>query len=90
MKKIALMDVNTWASLISLRLAASIVVILGALESVEAAEFFCSSGNVTCLIAAINEANTRAGADTINLDPGTYTLTSVDHTNEFGGEPSGR
>ena len=38
------------------------------------AEFFCASGDVTCLIAAINEANSTPEEDTINLEAGTYTL----------------
>ena len=42
-----------------------------------ASKFFCS--DVTCLIAAMNEANTLGGANTINLDPGSYTLTSADN-----------
>lgn len=41
------------------------------------AEFSCP--NVACLIAAINSANTQAGADKINLEPGTYSVTSVDN-----------
>src|SRR5262249_37153009 len=57
----------------------SVIFFLGALESIYAAQFFCSSGNVTCLIAAINQANKHPGADTINLAPGTYTLTSADN-----------
>jgi hypothetical protein len=38
------------------------------------AEFFCPSGDVTCLIAAINEANSTSEEDIINLQAGTYTL----------------
>jgi hypothetical protein len=73
MKKLAL-----WLSYLGT--VVSVIFFLGALESIHAAQFFCSSGNVTCLIAAINQANKHAGADTINLDPGTYTLTSVDNS----------
>jgi hypothetical protein len=55
----------------------------------DSAVFNISSGDVTGLIAAINQANTQAGADTINLDRGTYTLTSVDNfTNGANGLPS--
>ncbi len=55
----------------------------------DSAVFNISSGDVTGLIAAINQANTQAGADTINLDPGTYNLTSVDNfTNGANGLPS--
>jgi hypothetical protein len=50
---------------------------------VHAAEFFCSSGNVTCLIAAINDANQNGEENTINLAAGTYTLTSIDNGTTF-------
>ncbi len=53
------------------------------------AEFFCSSGDVTCLIAAINEANATPGTHTINLEPGIYTLQTVDNvTDGANGLPS--
>ena len=81
MKKLALMAVNRWLSylLVSLQLVASIVLILGTLESVHAAEFFCPSGDVTCLIAAINNANGMPGEHVINLEPGSYTLQTIDN-----------
>ena len=41
------------------------------------AVFNISSGDVTGLIAAINAANANGEENTINLAPGTYTLTSV-------------
>jgi hypothetical protein len=44
-----------------------------------AAEFLCRSGDVTCLIAAINEANTSPGENVINLEPGNYTLQTIDN-----------
>src|SRR5262249_25030179 len=47
-----------------------------------AAEFSCLSGDVACLIAAINTANTNGQANTITLEAGTYTLTAVDNTND--------
>jgi len=40
------------------------------------ADFFCS--DVTCLIAAINEANLSEGPHTIFLEQGVYTLTDFD------------
>ncbi len=46
----------------------------GVVAPLHAAKFYCSSGNVTCLIAAINKANGRPGEHTINLKPGIYTL----------------
>lgn len=48
--------------------------ILLTFDNLHAAKFFCSSGNVTCLIAAINTANELRGKHTINLEPGVYTL----------------
>jgi hypothetical protein len=39
-----------------------------------AAEFFCSAGDVTCLIAAINEANRNGEDNTIILEGETFTL----------------
>ena len=57
---------------------------LGTIQVVYAAQFFCSSGNVTCLIAAINSANGTPGNHIINLKPGSYTLRAVD-TAGFGG-----
>src|SRR5262249_45115440 len=50
------------------------VFILAATESAQARKFFCSSGDVTCLIAAINSANRLSGKHIINLDPGIYTI----------------
>ena len=64
------------SSRLALLTTVDLIFILGAFTVVNGAQFFCSSGNVTCLIAAINQANKHAGADTINLDPGIYTLTS--------------
>ena len=57
------------------------LLVAGTSHPVNAAEFFCPSGNVTCLIAAITEANALPGSHTIFLDSGTYTLTSVDNNN---------
>jgi hypothetical protein len=57
----------------------SFIPILGFLESIYAADFFCPAGNVTCLIAAINASNQNGQENTINLDPGTYTLRAIDN-----------
>ena len=72
MKKLALMATNLRLSylLVSLQVVTSIVFILGTLEPVHAADFFCSSGNVTCLIASINSANGMPGQHIINLSRG--------------------
>jgi hypothetical protein len=51
-------------------------------EGNAAGEFFCS--DVSCLIAAMNDAQTTGGATTINLDPGSYTLTSIDNVPQSG------
>jgi hypothetical protein len=55
---------------------------LWAFNVVHAAEFFCSSGNVTCLIAAINTANANGQKNRIDLAPGTYSLTSIDNNSD--------
>ena len=72
---------DAWLSylFVSLQLVASIVLILGTLEFVHAADFFCPSGDVTCLIATINSANGMPGEHIINLEPGSYTLQAVDN-----------
>jgi hypothetical protein len=66
-----------------------IILILGLLESIHAAEFFCPSGNVTCLIAAIKESNQNGQKNTINLEAGTYTLTTADNGDEFRNNANG-
>jgi hypothetical protein len=45
-------------------------------HSLQAAEFFCSAGDVACVIAAVNSANNTPEEDTIILEPGTYPLTT--------------
>ena len=79
MKKLAFMATNRLRSYLLVGLAASIVLILGSLQPVSAADFFCASGNVTCLIASINSANGMPGKHIINLEPGIYTLQTVDN-----------
>lgn len=54
----------------------------------QAAVFSCPSGNVGCLIDAINVANSNAEADEIYLRPGVYTLTEVYETDPYLG-PTG-
>jgi hypothetical protein len=66
-------------------LTALLVAILGS-SPLYAAEFFCPSSNVTCLVAAINQANSTLEADTINLKAGIYTLTVVDNTSVVDGD----
>jgi hypothetical protein len=62
---------------------------LWASKAVYAADFFCSSGDVTCLIGAINSANGMPGAHVINLEPGSYTLQVIDNiTDGPNGLPS--
>jgi hypothetical protein len=81
MKKLAVVAINMWLSylLFSLQLVASMVLILGTLESVHADEFFCPSGDVSCLIAKINSANGMPGEHVINLKPGSYILQTIDN-----------
>jgi len=58
----------------TLSLLALVALILTRSASARADDFFCSSGDVACLIAAINSANARPGEHVINLQPGIYTL----------------
>jgi hypothetical protein len=57
---------------------------------VQAETLRCGAGDVGCLIAAINEANTNGQQrNTIRLEAGTYTLTAVDNdTDGPNGLPS--
>jgi hypothetical protein len=57
------------------KLAIFLLAMVGA-HPLFAAEFFCSGGDVTCLIVAINEANGLPGEHTIILEPGNYTSRS--------------
>jgi hypothetical protein len=66
----SLVDVRiSWSALTAISL-----LFLTPVKKIDAAEFSCSSGNVTCLISAIETANLLPGAHTIMLDPGIYTL----------------
>ena len=49
---------------------------------VNGADFFCGAGDVSCLTAAINDANKESGEHTITLEPGTYTLQAVYDTTD--------
>ena len=53
---------------------AIIVFFFGIVAPLQAANFKCSSGDVACLIAAINTANGKSGHHTITLEPGKYTI----------------
>jgi hypothetical protein len=63
---------------------------LWTIRVVHAAEFFCPAGDVSCLIAAINEANRNSKDNTIFLEPGIYSLQMVDNrsANGLNGLPS--
>ena len=63
--------------LTSITVVATIFLLVAVLRLANATEFFCASGNVTCLVAAINNANTLKGKDTINLQPGIYTVNTA-------------
>jgi hypothetical protein len=72
----------------NLRLVILLIAVLS-MKIVHAAEFFCISGDVTCLIVSINKANQNGEDNTINLEAGEYTLTSVDNRDEFSGSANG-
>jgi len=66
-----------------------IVLALAISQPVHAAVFNCSSGDVSCLIAAIETANANSEDDTIYLKAGTYTLSEVNNrTDRANGLPS--
>jgi len=68
---------------------AAMIIVLATFGPVQAANLSCPSGDVTCLIAAINTANGNGEEDTIMLAAGTYTLTAVDNaTDGANGLPS--
>src|SRR5881397_310360 len=56
--------------------------VLGLCHAGYAANFACAAGDVACLIAAVNAANTNGQVNTITLAAGTYTLTAVDNTTD--------
>ena len=59
-------------------LLVSLFLLLSTIQSY-AEVFNIPSGNVTALVAAINAANANGEENTINLEPGTYTLTAIDN-----------
>lgn len=62
---------------------------LGIARPGAAAVIECTSGDVACLIDAINAVNATAEADTIHLQAGTYTLAAPDNdTDGSNGLPS--
>jgi hypothetical protein len=68
--------------------AALVIYALTTSPPVQAKTFHCSAGDVSCLIAAINEANAnRQKKNTIRLEAGTYILTAIDNTTAE--EPNG-
>jgi hypothetical protein len=80
-KKLALVAVKMWLFGSVLEI---ILVIPVTLKVVHAAEFFCYSGDVNCLIDSINSANGLPEEQhIINLESGSYTLQTVDN-GEFG------
>jgi hypothetical protein len=54
----------------------------------QAKTFHCGAGDVQCLIEAIQEANTNGQKNTLRLAAGTYTLTTVNNSNNIDG-PNG-
>jgi hypothetical protein len=63
-------------------LVALLIGALGLAQPLQAAEFTCASGDVACLINAINQANANGEANRITLRRGTYGLTAVDNGTE--------
>src|SRR5262245_52800853 len=61
---------------------AALVCALALARPGQAAEFPCVSGDIACLIRAINTANATGEENTITLEAGPYTLTEVDNTTE--------
>jgi hypothetical protein len=70
-------------------LVALLIGALGLAQPLQAAEFTCASGNVACLIDAINQANANGEANRITLRRGTYTLTAVDNGSGLPGDVNG-
>ena len=64
---------------------AVLIMTLALSDRLHAAVFSCPSGDVACLITAINTANENGEDDTIQLQAGTYTLTAVDNVIENDG-----
>jgi len=61
-----------------------VLFVLASVTSARAAEFQCASSNVPCLIDAINASNQNGEENTIHLEAGTYSLTSIADTAEGG------
>jgi len=59
-----------------------LAVALGPARPCAAAVVECASGDVACLIAAVNTANASGGANTIQLQPGTYSLRAPDNNTD--------
>ena len=57
-----------------MRTVTAIVFIVAGLQPAHAADFFCLSGDVNCLIDSINNANGMTGKHIINLEPGLYSV----------------
>jgi hypothetical protein len=65
------------------------LVVMGLARPVGAALFSCASGDVACLIAAIDTSNANGESNLIRLAAGTYTLTAANNdTDGSNGLPS--
>jgi len=60
----------------------ALVVVLGLTPPAGAVLFTCATGDVACLITAINTANANGEVNLIRLEAGTYTLTAVNNTTD--------
>ena len=83
--------IGKWLSclFVNVPVFAYIVFVLTVSQPVYAAVFNCPSGDVSCLIEKVNQANANGEANTIILANGTYSLdTAVDYIDGANGLPS--
>ncbi len=59
-----------------------IFMVIGWVKVGNSAEFHCAAGDIACLITSIETANTNGETNTISLEAGTYTLTTVNNETE--------
>src|SRR5688500_16710896 len=71
-----------WRGIACVGLLVSLIGLVSLAHPGQAADFACASGDVICLITAINTANANGEANTITLEAGTYTLTTVDNSTD--------
>src|SRR5262249_28767722 len=77
------------ARLVTVSLLSTLTTFQPGVHSAHAAIFQCASGDVACLIEAINTANANGDANTIDLEAGTFILTEVSDPFGFSFGPVG-